>query len=429
MSQRNPRATAAIILDKVIYGGTSLSQLLSDNDDSIDPMVKDLCFGSLRWHERLSALLDQLLTKKLKAKDKDVECLLRVGLYQILYQSAPEYAAVNETVAAVKGLRKTWAIKFVNGVLRTFLRRKESMLHKIETIDTAKYAFPEWLMASIKEAWPEQWESVLEQSNLRAPMTLRVNLSQQTREACQAALKAEEIASIAHPHVESALILEKPMSVFELPGFNEGFLSVQDAAAQIAASLMQCEKGMRVLDACAAPGGKTGHLLEMTEGLDLVAIDNVDTRLLRIGENLERLGLEAQITVGDASEPSDEWAKPKFDRILLDAPCSATGVIRRHPDIKVLRWKEDIEQLHEQQIDILKTMWGLLNDGGRLVYATCSILPAENEKIVAEFVASHPEARIVPIEAEWGFPQQYGRQILPGIDDMDGFYYAVIDKP
>ena len=186
---------------------------------------------------------------------------------------------------------------------------------------------------------------------------------------------------------------------------------------------------MRVLDACAAPGGKTGHLLETTEGLDLVAIDNVDTRLIRIGENLERLGLEAQITVGDASEPSDEWAKPKFDRILLDAPCSATGVIRRHPDIKVLRWQEDIEQLHEQQIGILNTMWDLLNDGGRVVYATCSILPAENENIIAEFVKSHPEAKIVPIEAEWGIPQQYGRQILTGMDQMDGFYYAVIDKP
>jgi len=427
MSQRNPRATAALLLQRVIYDGTSLSQLLSDNDDSIDPLVKDLCFGTLRWHERLSAILDQLLTKSLKAKDKDIECLLRVGLYQVLYQNTPEYAAVNETVAAVKGLRKSWAVKFVNGVLRTFLRRKESLVHQIQEIETARYAHPKWLIESIKQAWPEQWESVLEEANLRAPMTLRVNLSQNTREEYQASLQAEDIESTLHPTVESALILERPMSVFELPGFNEGYVSVQDAAAQIAASLVQAETGMRVLDACAAPGGKTGHMLEHTAGLDMVAIDNTETRLIRIGENLERLGLEATIILGDANEPSD-WAQQGFDRILLDAPCSATGVIRRHPDIKVLRWEEDIAQLHEQQSSILRSMWNILKPSGRLVYATCSILPAENEEIIAEFLAATPEAVIKPIEAEWGLAQQYGRQVLPGMDAMDGFYYAVLEK-
>lgn len=427
MNQRNPRATAAILLQRVIYDGASLSQLLSDNDDSIDPLVKDLCFGTLRWHEQLSALLGQLLTKSLRAKDKDIECLLRVGLYQVLYQNTPEYAAVNETVAAVKGLRKAWAVKFVNGVLRTFLRRKASMLHEIKGIETAQYAFPSWLIDAIRSAWPDQWESVLEQSNLRAPMTLRVNVSQKSREACQEALNAEDIGSTPHPLIESALILDKPMSVFELPGFNEGYVSVQDAAAQIAASLMKCEPGMRVLDACAAPGGKTGHILETTKGLDLVAIDNTETRLIRIGENLERLGLEANILLADANEPG-EWAEPGFDRILLDAPCSATGVIRRHPDIKVLRWEEDIEQLQEQQRSILRTMWRLLNKGGRLVYATCSILPAENEEIIAAFLEMTPDAEIKSIDGRWGLAQQYGRQVLPGMDAMDGFYYAVLEK-
>jgi len=427
MSQRNPRATAALFLERVIYDGTSLSQLLSDNDDAVDPLVKDLCFGSLRWHERLSAILDQLLTKSLKAKDKDIECLLRVGLYQILYQNTPEYAAVNETVAAVKGLRKAWAVKFVNGVLRTFLRRKESLLQQADTIDTARYAFPKWLMAMVRDAWPEHWESVLAQSNLRAPMTLRVNLSQNSREQYQASLSEQGIGSTLHESIESALILDQPMSVFELPGFNEGYVSVQDAAAQIAASLMQCEPGMRVLDACAAPGGKTGHLLERTENLEVVAIDHTETRLLRIGENLERLGLEASILLADASEPGD-WAVPKFDRILVDAPCSATGVIRRHPDIKVLRWEDDIQQLHEQQRAILKSMWSVLKQGGRLVYATCSILPAENEQIIAEFLEENANAVIQPIDATWGLGQQYGRQVLPGMDAMDGFYYAVIEK-
>jgi len=427
MSQKNPRATAALILERVIYGGTSLSQLLVDGDDNIDPLVKDLCFGSLRWHERLTAILDQLLSKSLKAKDKDIECLLRVGLYQVIYQNTPEYAAVNETVAAVKGLKKGWAVKFVNGVLRTFLRRKDALLQHAETIESARYAFPVWLIRLIKKAWPEQWQTVLENSNHRAPMTLRLNLSKLSREDYLQQLAEEEIEAKPHNLVESALILDKPTSVFELPGFNEGLVSVQDAAAQLSANLLDCQPGMRVLDACAAPGGKTGHLLERTDGLEMVAIDNSELRLLRIGENLERLGLDANIVLGDAGG-SGEWSNGGFDRILLDAPCSATGVIRRHPDIKVLRREDDIEQLHEQQIRLLNNLWGMLRPGGRLLYATCSILPAENVAIVTEFLKNNPDAKHLPIDAVWGLSQPYGRQVLPGIDAMDGFYYAILEK-
>ena len=427
MSQKNPRATAALILAKVIYDGVSLSQLLVEGDDNIDPLVKDLCFGSLRWHERLTAILDQLLTKSLKAKDKDIECLLRVGLYQVLYQSTPEYAAVNETVAAVKGLKKPWAVKFVNGVLRTFLRRKESLLHQADSIEAAKYAFPDWLITSIKKAWPDQWESILEESNLRAPMTLRVNLSQTTREDYLAQLVEYEIEAVPHDKVESAVILVKPMSVFELAGFNEGLVSVQDAAAQLSAGLLDAKPGMRVLDACAAPGGKTGHILEHTKDISMVAIDNAELRLLRIGENLERLGLEADIVLSDAGD-SGAWSEAGFDRILLDAPCSAAGVIRRHPDIKVLRREDDIDQLHEQQIRLLENLWGMLKPSGRLVYATCSIFLTENVAVVKEFMENHSEAKHVPVDAEWGLEQLYGRQILPGMDSMDGFYYAVIEK-
>jgi len=427
MSNKNPRATAALILEKVIYGGTSLSQLLVDGDDNIDPLVKDLCFGSLRWHERLTAILDQLLSKALKAKDKDIECLLRVGLYQVLYQNTPEYAAVNETVAAVKGLKKPWAVKFVNGVLRTFLRRKESLLHKAESIESARYAFPDWLIESVRQAWPDQWQSILAACNERAPMTLRVNLSQLSRDEYLKQLAELEIQARPHNLVESALILDKPISVYELPGFNEGHVSVQDAAAQLSASLLDCQPGMRVLDACAAPGGKTGHLLERTSGLQMVAIDNSELRLLRIGENLERLGLEADIVLGDAGESGD-WSAEGFDRILLDAPCSATGVIRRHPDIKVLRREDDIKQLHEQQMRLLENLWEMLRPGGRLLYATCSIMPAENVAVVTEFLERHTEAMHRPIEAEWGLAQSYGRQVLPGKDAMDGFYYAIIEK-
>ena len=427
MSQKNPRATAALILERVIYGGTSLSQLLVDGDDNIDPLVKDFCFGSLRWHERLTAILDQLLSKALKAKDKDIECLLRVGLYQVLYQSTPEYAAVNETVAAVKGLKKPWAVKFVNGVLRTFLRRKESLLHQADLIDSARYAFPDWLIKSIKKDWPDQWQSILEASNLRAPMTLRVNLSKISRDEYLKQLSEYEITAEAHALVESAVILDKPTSVFELPGFNEGLVSVQDAAAQLSAGLLASESGMRVLDACAAPGGKTGHILEHTADINMVAIDSSDMRLLRIGENLERLGLESDIVMADAGDTGD-WSAAGFDRILLDAPCSAAGVIRRHPDIKVLRREDDIEQLHEQQMRLLNNLWGMLRPGGRLVYATCSIFPAENVNVIKEFMDKSPEAVHKPIEAEWGVSQSYGRQVLTGMDAMDGFYYAILEK-
>lgn len=427
MSQKNPRATAALILERVIYGGTSLSQLLVDGDDNIDPLVKDLCFGGLRWHERITAILDQLLSKALKTKDKDIECLLRVGLYQVLYQNTPEYAAVNETVAAVKGLKKPWAVKFVNGVLRTFLRRKESLLHQADLIDSARYAFPDWLIKSIKKDWPGQWESILEASNLRAPMTLRVNLSKISRDEYLEQLREYEITAEAHALVESAVILDKPSSVFELPGFNGGLVSVQDAAAQLSAGLLASEPGMRVLDACAAPGGKTGHILEHTADIQMVAIDSSDMRLLRIGENLERLGLEADIVMADAGD-TGEWSAAGFDRILLDAPCSAAGVIRRHPDIKVLRREDDIEQLREQQMRLLNNLWAMLRPGGRLVYATCSIFPAENVEVIKEFMGNNPEAKHQSIDAEWGLKQPYGRQVLPGMDAMDGFYYAIIEK-
>jgi len=227
--------------------------------------------------------------------------------------------------------------------------------------------------------------------------------------------------------VESALILDKPISVHELPGFNTGHVSVQDAAAQLSASLLDCHPGMRVLDACAAPGGKTGHLLERTPNLQMVAVDNSELRLHRINENLERLGFQAEVELGDAGDSGD-WSVTGFDRILLDAPCSATGVIRRHPDIKVLRRKGDIDALHKQQVRLFENLWEMLRPRGRLLYATCSILPAENVAVVKEFLENHSEAKHCPIEAEWGMAQPYGRQVFPGKDAMDGFYYAIIEK-
>ncbi len=417
----NPRSTAAKILQKVIYRGESLSPALLDNDS---PLVSDLCYGCLRWHEPLSALLDVLLAKPLKKKDKDVECLLRVGLYQIIYQKTPDHAAVGETVNALKYLQKPWAKKLVNAVLRNYLREQDSFQKEVQKRQVVRYAFPKWLIDEIKHAWPESWETILEQSNQRAPMTLRVNLTHQTRDAyleklAQADIKAEIVAG-----VKTAIQLDKPCNVFDLPGFKKGDVSVQDAAAQTASILLDCKDGMSVLDACAAPGGKTGHILESAKKLDVLAIDNSSSRLKRVTENLERLGMKAQILTADVLD-TEIYAKDKqFDRILLDAPCSATGVIRRHPDIKVLRRKSDIAELQQLQSNMLDALWSKLKIGGILLYATCSILPQENEKQIQAFIKRNNDAKVLEIENAQGI----GRQVFPGEQSMDGFYYAKLEK-
>ena len=428
MKPNNPRVIASKILCSVIYNGESLSQLLVKNEEASDPLVRDLCFGSLRWHERLSAILNELLAKPLKSKDKEVECLLRLGFYQVIYQQTPDHAAVNETVSAVKGLKKTWAKKFVNGVLRNFLRQKDELLTRVDKNDRARYAFPDWLLGKIKKSWSDDWQKVLEASNQRAPMVLRVNLLQQSRaNYYQKLVDAGFKASISEV-CDTAIVLDTPVNVHELPDFATGAVSVQDTAAQLAAGLLDLKSGMKVLDACAAPGGKTGHILESCENVEVVAVDNSETRLVRVKENLDRLSLQATLLAEDAGDV-DGWAKDMmFDRILLDAPCSATGVIRRHPDIKCLRRPDDITALQEQQRSLLASLWSILKPNGKLLYATCSILPQENEKQIAAFVEETDDAEVQTIEAKWGRALSYGRQILPNDDAMDGFYYALLVK-
>jgi len=419
--QANSRSLAAKILQRVIYKGESLSTALQDNDD---PMVSDLCYGCLRWHEPLSALLNELLSKNLKNKDKDIECLLRVGLYQIIYQKTPDHAAVGETVNALKGLKKPWAKKLVNAVLRNYLRGQDKLQTIITSQETARYAFPQWLIDAIKAAWPDNWEALLDASNQRAPMTLRVNQRLQTRASYLEKLASNGIQATPHPSVETAIQLVQPCPVYTLPGFTEGAVSVQDAAAQNAAILLDCQPGMTVLDACAAPGGKTGHILESAPDLDVTAVDNSERRLQRVVQNLERLQLPAQIITSDILEVDNYAQENQFDRILLDAPCSATGVIRRHPDIKVLRRPSDIDALVSLQGKMLNTLWGTLKPGGILLYATCSILPQENEHQIKTFLASHSDASLLPIANGQGM----GRQVFTGEESMDGFYYAKLLK-
>lgn len=427
------RATAARVLQQVIYEGDSLTEVLQQPlaqaiAATEQPLLRDLCFGSLRWHERLSAVLKQLVTKPLKPADKDVECLLRVGLYQLIYQRTPDHAAVNETVKAVKKLGKGWAEKLVNGVLRRFLREREALLSAADQQETALYAFPAWLLARVQRAWPTDWQSIVQASNTHAAMTLRVNQRQYTAAAYQAQLAAQGVVADTVECVASALNLHKAVGVELLPGFAQGAVSVQDAAAQLAALLLDCQPRMRVLDACAAPGGKTGHLLEHTAELQLTALDSSATRLLRVTENLQRLQLNAHTVAADAGDVASWWDGQAFERILLDAPCSATGVIRRHPDIKVLRRDSDIAALQQEQARLLRALWQTLKPGGHLLYATCSILPEENSQQIAAFVAEYPDAQVLPLGDSWGHAMAFGRQILPGDAGMDGFYYALLRK-
>lgn len=429
---QDPRVAAARIIQQVV-AGRSLSDLLAPQLEAVTPpnraLVQELCYGVCRWFPRLDAILARLLERPLKAKDGDVHALLLLGLYQLLNMRVAPHAAVAETVEAAKRLKKTWAAGLINGVLRRFQREQADMLADLEQDSAYRYAHPEWLLTELQAAWPEQWPSIVEAANGRPPMSLRVNLRKGSREAYLALLAAEGIEAAAIPHVASGLVLAKPVDVVQLPGFGQGLVSVQDGGAQLAAGLLDLQPGQRVLDACAAPGGKSCHILELQPQLaGLTVVDVEARRLSRVEENLQRLGLQAEVCVGDAAKPDGGWARQRYDRILLDVPCSATGVIRRHPDIKLLRRAEDIAALAALQMRILDAVWPLLTPGGMLLYCTCSLLPIENERQLAGFLASQGDARECPIDVPWGHRRTIGRQTLPGEQTMDGFYYALLQK-
>jgi 16S rRNA (cytosine967-C5)-methyltransferase len=391
-------------------------------------LAQELCYGTLRWWYRLDAMLSRLVDKPLRNKDADIHCLLLCGLYQLEYMDIPPHAAVSETVAVTAALKKGWAKGLVNAVLRRYQREKEELERKLSGAPEARYAHPNWLINAVKEAWPEQWQEVLTANNERPPMTLRSACNHQSRDRYLEELRAAGIEAEANACSPDALTLARPQDVETLPGFAQGRTSVQDAAAQLAAHLLEHQPGMRVLDACAAPGGKTGHILEICDDIELIALDIEEKRLTRVAENMARLNMEATLISGDAASPDGWWDGRLFDRILLDAPCSATGVIRRHPDIKLLRQPEDIDDLVALQAAILDALWPLLKPGGMLVYATCSVLPQENSRQLEHFLTRQPAAREKEIAADWGAGMAVGRQILPNQDGMDGFYYACIEK-
>jgi len=429
------RLAAVRVLQQVIDEGQSLSaqlaQILPRVDANDRGLVQEICYGVLRWLPQLDAILEKLLKKPVKRKDIDVELLLLVGIYQLQHLNLPDYAAISETVDVTHKLRKQWAKGLVNGVLRNFQREGEKIVTGIIAYgesDESKYLHPQWFIGKLKKSWPEHWQQILEANNRRPPLTLRVNRLEGERAAFCSRLDEAGIEYQISPFSRSALTLSKPISVEKIPGFMEGSASVQDGAAQLAAELLAPEAGERILDACAAPGGKTAHLLEIAPECELTALDQDPLRLERVEENMERLGLTAQVIVGDASKPDEWWDGEAYDRILLDAPCSATGVIRRHPDIKVLRHPDDIDTLVVLQKRILDALWALLKPGGQLLYATCSVLPQENSKQIDDFIERTPDIEVIPIEAEWGHQSGVGRQIFPGEGEMDGFFYAMLRK-
>ncbi len=417
-----------------VLRGESLSAALPRCKKIIDPsqhgFLSELCYGSLRWYPRIDLYLQVLLKKPIRPKDLEIHALLVAGIYQLAYLKKPAYAVVNESVTATKALKKPWAKDMVNAVLRSFLRKKHHLDEELNSTRAFNTAHPEWFLTALEDAWPNRInEAIIEANNTRAPMVLRVNKKVCSRESYLEKLQAAGIDAKYTLLSPEGIQLEIPIDVDSLPNFENGFVSVQDESAQLAASLLSLKPGHAVLDACSAPGGKTGHIAESQRDLDLLlAIDNDRKRLARVEENLTRLKLNAQILEADALRPDAWWNKKVFDRILLDAPCSGTGVIRRHPDIKLLRRAADLDKLADLQLSLLSRLWPTLKKGGVLLYATCSVLPSENDKVIAAFLKATESACLEPIYTQWGLKTPLGKQLFPTKNKHDGFYYARLRK-
>ncbi|MCE8010039.1 16S rRNA (cytosine(967)-C(5))-methyltransferase RsmB [Billgrantia desiderata] len=426
------RASAARALVPVITAKGSLSDL-DDHQVVIRDraLFKAMCYGVCRTLPRLEALAESLLKTPFKARDADVQALLLLGIYQLLYLRIPAHAAVGETAGAARQLGKEWATKVLNGCLRRLTRESAALQAEVDQDPAVALLHPRWLLKALREDWPDDWRAIAEANNQPGPMALRINRRRGDREAYLARLVESGIDARLCTHSPDGLVLEKPCDVQALPGFTEGDVSVQDEAAQLAAELLgpalAPRPGGRVLDACCAPGGKTAHLLELFD-IELLALDSDAVRLARVEDTLERLGLSATLVHADATG-RDWWDGTPFDAILLDAPCSGTGVIRRHPDIKRLRRASDIAKLAELQTRLLDNLWPLLRPGGSLLYATCSVLREENDEQIRAFLERTPDVTVTtPAEVSWGRAVGAGRQLLPEPDSHDGFFYARLRK-
>ena len=418
------RAEAARLVARVLDERIPADELLPAAGIAArdQPLLAALVFGCLRWHYRLEWQARHLLARPLARGQSVLAALLRVGLLQLQELRVPPHAAVSATVnaAALVGARRAGGL--VNAVLRRFQRERDELTRAALSVPEARYAHPQWLIDALRADHSDDWAQILDANNAAPPLWLRVNLARTTRAEYLDKLAAGGLAATAAQDVDSGVLVAKPVGVESLPGFAAGEVSVQDLSAQRAAPLLELAPGQRVLDACAAPGGKTGHILEALGGRGEVwAVDRDAERIGRVRENLSRLGLVAELVTADATAPGAWWDGRPFDRILIDAPCSATGVIRRHPDIKVLRRPPDVDRAVLLQARLLRALWPLLVPGGRLVYATCSVLSRENDAQIAAFRAEEPA-----IEPAAGVASL---QLKPGEAAGDGFYYAWLQKP
>ncbi len=426
------RAAALGVLVDVLCHGRSLRHCLDTHsplpEGRDDALKKEICYGVLRRLRPLQRVLDTLLHRPLAPKDADLRVALLIGLYQLMYTRVSAHAAVATSAALGSHLGNPKATALINAVLRSFLRRRRELSGPIARAERPEHSHPRWLVTALRRAWPSRWREILSANDARPPMTLRVNARRTGRAEYLERLRARGIGANAAPHCDHGITLAQPANVTDLPGFLAGEVSVQDAAAQLAAPLLDPAPDARVLDACAAPGGKSAHLLEVNPQLRLVALDIDRERTQRLESTLARLDLTATVRCADAGEAAQWWDGLPYQRILLDAPCTATGVIRRHPDLKWLRRPEDAARLASRQLGLLASLWPLLARGGALLYATCSVLPTENDDVVTRFLADHPDAKPGAIDAVWGIATRHGRQIFPGEEAMDGFFYARLVK-
>ncbi len=430
------RATAAEVVNDVVSVGRSLDAALAKNEKQVAEddrsLLRLLCYGTLRHHWRLMFYVGALLDRPLRARDSVITELLAIGLYQLNDTRIPDHAVVSQTVEAARQLRRPKLAPLVNAILRRALR--DRIFENEPSDESAVHDHPVWILDALMADWPEDWREIIAANNARAPMWLRVNPACGTAADYQIRLEEDGIESELLEGAAQAVRLVDPQPVEALPGFGAGHVSVQDAAAQLAAPCLLDGVTGRVLDACAAPGGKTGHLLEVAGGqIEVTAVDISSARLVSVRENLDRLGFDATLIAADASKPSEWWDGELFNAILLDAPCSASGVIRRHPDIKHLRRATDIPELARLQASLLETLWPLLAPGGRLLYVTCSVLAAENDEVVARFLKTTNDAREDDVLQNNNIrdlmrDKACGHQILPGTAGLDGFYYAGLKK-
>ncbi len=418
-TSNNARAIALEAICSVVLNKQSLSDFYFPENKDLS-LTKSLVFGTIRFYHQLNDIVSKLLNHPIKKQDLDIHCLMLLGAYQLLYSNVATHAAIFETVNVLDEIEKPWAKSLVNAILRQIDRQRDNLKKQVH------YSHPSWLVKKIKNNYPDNFEQIFVNNNIQAPMTIRIhpnyNLSNYQGELSALGIDASPL-NIA----PQALVLKEAVSVFKLPNFNKGACYVQDCSAQLAAHLISPKENELILDACSAPGGKSTHLSELAPESNIIALDSDADRLMRVQQNIDRFSSKNITLIQGNAQVQDWWDGQLFDKILLDAPCSATGVIRRHPDIKLLRKPKDITTLVALQKDILNNLWKMLKPGGTLLYATCSILKVENEQQVAQFLESHSDANEIKIDLDWGIETTIGKQQLPN-KEFDGFYYAKLMK-